>query len=135
MAEPATHNHIECSPEVCGGKPCIAGHRIRVQDVAVWHEYQGLSADEIVARFPQLTLADVYCALAYYHDHREEIHRDMRHAEELVRTLRAEIPSKLPSGVHYCHQGTRPVRELIRALLLIHECLTPDDMVNHVEFI
>ncbi len=38
-------------------------------------------------------------------------------------------------GIIYCHQGTRSVRELIRALLLIHECLTPEDMKNHVESI
>ena len=55
--------HIEIKPEVCGGRPCIAGTRIRVQDIYVWHDLQGLSADEIVSRFPNLTLADVYAAL------------------------------------------------------------------------
>ncbi|MFM7712003.1 MAG: DUF433 domain-containing protein, partial [Microcystis sp.] len=25
-------NHIEITPETCGGKPRIAGHRIKVQD-------------------------------------------------------------------------------------------------------
>ncbi|MEO0014001.1 MAG: hypothetical protein RLZZ535_2390 [Cyanobacteriota bacterium] len=27
--------HIEITPGVCGGKPRIAGHRIRVQDIVI----------------------------------------------------------------------------------------------------
>ncbi|WP_008312135.1 DUF433 domain-containing protein [Leptolyngbya sp. PCC 6406] len=37
--------HIEITPGVCGGKPRIAGHRIRVQDIAAWHEQMNLSPD------------------------------------------------------------------------------------------
>jgi uncharacterized protein (DUF433 family) len=70
-------SHIEITPGTCAGKPRIAGHRIRVQDIALWTE-EGQSADEIVAEYPQLTLSDVYAALAYYHDHREEIDGDIR---------------------------------------------------------
>jgi uncharacterized protein (DUF433 family) len=42
-----------------------------------WHKRQGLSPDEIVAQFPQLTLGHVYAAMAYDHDHREEIRESM----------------------------------------------------------
>jgi uncharacterized protein (DUF433 family) len=28
--------HIEITPGVCGGKARIAGHRIKVQDIAIW---------------------------------------------------------------------------------------------------
>ncbi|HUT10379.1 MAG TPA: DUF433 domain-containing protein [Thermoguttaceae bacterium] len=96
MAEPTVLRHIESKPGVCGGKPCIAGTRIRVQDIMVWHELQGLSADEIVSQFPQLTLADVHAALAYYHDHREEIRRQMKDAESLVKAMIKDIPPQLP---------------------------------------
>jgi uncharacterized protein (DUF433 family) len=95
MTLPVLDKHIESTPGVCGGKPRIAGHRIRVQDIMVWHELQGLSADEIVAQFSQLSLADVYAALAYYHDHRDEIQRSMREDEEFVKQLQAKTPSKL----------------------------------------
>ncbi len=81
--------HIEATPGTCGGRPRIAGHRIRVQDVVVWTE-QGQSPDEIVADFPQLSLADVYAALAYYHDHREEIDRQMREDDQFVERMRAQ---------------------------------------------
>ena len=32
-----------------------------------------MSPDEIVHAYPTITLADVYAALAYYWDHRDEI--------------------------------------------------------------
>jgi uncharacterized protein (DUF433 family) len=87
--------HIEVSPGTCGGKPRVAGTRIRVQDIAVWHERMGLSADEIVSRYPQLTLAGVYAALAYYHDHREPIDAQMEAGQKLVAEMRRLYPSKL----------------------------------------
>ncbi|MGH7130228.1 MAG: DUF433 domain-containing protein [Planctomycetaceae bacterium] len=93
--EPTITEHISKTPGVCGGKACIAGTRIRVQDVYVWHELQGQSADEIVSRFPQLSRADVHAALAYYWDHREEIEQEMKAAEELVASLKASEPSPL----------------------------------------
>lgn len=80
--------HIELTPGVCGGKPRIAGHRIRVQDIVLWTE-QGQSADEIASSFPPLTLADVYAALAYYHDNRAEIDADIRRDDEVVARFKA----------------------------------------------
>jgi uncharacterized protein (DUF433 family) len=87
--------HIEVTPGTCGGKPRIAGTRIRVQDVVVWHERLSLSADEIVSRYPHLTLAGVYAALAYYHDHREQIEAQMEQGQTLVEEMRQLYPSKL----------------------------------------
>jgi uncharacterized protein (DUF433 family) len=86
---PASREHIEVTPGVCGGKPRIKGHRIKVQHVAIWHERIGLSPDEIVSQHPGLTLADVYAALAYYWDHREQIEAD----KELAAKLRNSAPS------------------------------------------
>lgn len=80
---------------VCGGKPCVAGTRIRVQDIYVWHELQGLSADEIASRFPQLTMADVYAALSYYWDHRAEIQRQMDEETAFVEQMKAKHVSVL----------------------------------------
>jgi uncharacterized protein (DUF433 family) len=87
--------HVEVTPDTCGGKPRVAGSRIRVQDVVVWHERMGLSADEIVTRYPQLSLADVYAALAYYHDHRAEIDSQMEEGDKLVEEMRRLYPSKI----------------------------------------
>lgn len=90
--------HIESTPGTSGGKPRIAGSRIRVQDVVVWHERMGLSADEIVSRYPQLSLADVYAALTYYHDHRDEIEADMAHGKALADEVQKLFPSKVTAN-------------------------------------
>ena len=87
--------HIEKTPGVCGGRACIAGHRIRVLDIVVWHEMRGYCPDEIVDMFPGITLADVHAALAYYFDHRDEIEADFRRDQELDEWARANAPSKL----------------------------------------
>ena len=86
--------HVAATPGVAGGKPRITGHRITVQDIAVWHERLGLSADEIATEYG-LSLADVYAALAYYYDHREEIDQAIRADQEFIAALRQRSPSKL----------------------------------------
>ena len=86
-------SHIEITPGVCGGKPRIAGHRIRVEDVVVWHERLGMSPDEIVSQYPSISLADVYAALSYYHDHFDEIRKQMKNDENFVREMQAQTPS------------------------------------------
>jgi uncharacterized protein (DUF433 family) len=86
--------HIEQTPGVVGGKPRIAGRRIAVEDVAIWHERLGWSADEIASEY-ELTLADVYAALAYYYDHREEMDAAIREGEAFAEALRAQTPSKV----------------------------------------
>jgi uncharacterized protein (DUF433 family) len=88
-------NHIEKKPGVCGGKACVAGTRIRVQDIYVWHELKGQSPDEIVTNFPQLTLADVHAALAYYWDHTQEIQHEIAQAESLLQQMKQASPSPL----------------------------------------
>ncbi len=62
--------HIAKTPGLCGGRACIAGHRIRVQDIVVLYEMREMSPGEIVAEYPGISLADVYAALAYFHDNR-----------------------------------------------------------------
>jgi uncharacterized protein (DUF433 family) len=100
--------HIEITPGVCGGKPRIKGHRIKVQHVVVWHERMGMSADEIVSQHPGLTLADVHAALAYYWDHREQIDADIREGREFADRLRSGAPSVFDK----VRQGHAPVDSL-----------------------
>jgi hypothetical protein len=72
---------------------------VRVLDVVVWHEHQGMSPDEIVTQVPSLTLADVHAALAYCFDHLEEIQAEMRaerdQAEEFRRTQASLVEARL----------------------------------------
>ena len=54
------------------GKPCIRGLRITVQDVL---EYLagGMTSDEIVRDFPELTLSDIRACLAYAADRERKL--------------------------------------------------------------
>ena len=84
---------IEQTEGICGGKPRIAGHRITVQDVAVWHDQLGWSADRIASEY-NLELADIYAALAYYFAHREEIDQSLEESRAFIEALREQTPSK-----------------------------------------
>ena len=80
--------HIVVDPDVLGGKPHIAGHRIAVSHVAVWTNYHHVSPAEIAEQF-HLTLGEVHSALAYCYDHKDEMDREIadavQHAEEMAR--------------------------------------------------
>lgn len=92
--EPVISEHIEITEGVCGGRPRVAGHRIRVMDVAACHKL-GMTPDEILVQYPSLTLGDVHAALAYYFDHRDEIERALDHDRCEAERLRAEAPGPL----------------------------------------
>jgi hypothetical protein len=39
------------------------------------------------------------------------------------------------SGIAYCHPGTRSVGRIIAALALMSDCLSAEEMQNHIEFL
>jgi uncharacterized protein (DUF433 family) len=86
--------HIEITPGVMGGKPHIAGHRISVENVVIWHNDMGYSVEKIAEEY-DLSLADVHAALAYYYDHKEEIDRSMAEGEKYIAEMKQQYPSKL----------------------------------------
>ena len=94
MAAEVLDRHIEITPGIAGGKPHIAGHRITVQNIVIWHERLGKSADEICAEY-DLDLADVYAALTYYFDHRDDIDRSIEESEAFIKALQKRTPSVL----------------------------------------
>lgn len=42
---------------------------------------------------------------------------------------------KTHHGIIYCHQKSYPIGECVRRLRLLTSVLTPEDMVNHIEFL
>jgi uncharacterized protein (DUF433 family) len=90
---PTITEHIEITAGVCGGKPRVAGHRIRVQDIVLAYQRDRSSPDQIIEAFPTITLADVHAALAYYHDHRSEIDADIQESDRFDDQLEAQGPS------------------------------------------
>jgi uncharacterized protein (DUF433 family) len=89
--------HISKTPGVCGGRACIAGHRLRVLDIVGWHERRGHSVSRIVEMFPGLIPADVHAAPAYYFDNLAEIDNEFKKDEEWARWAEGHLPSLIPT--------------------------------------
>jgi uncharacterized protein (DUF433 family) len=71
-AAKTVYSHITKDPEVCGGKACIDGTRIRVMDV-VSLQRQGYTPERMREAYPSLNLAQIHAALSYSYEHPEEI--------------------------------------------------------------
>ena len=55
---------ISIDPNVCFGKPCIRGTRIWVS-LLLDFLASGMTTEEILAEYPQLTIEDIHAAIAY----------------------------------------------------------------------
>ena len=67
--------HIVKIEGVCGGEAIIEGKRIAVWHIVGYYYKVGMSVEEILTEWDYLTPAQVFSALAYYHDNQEEIDR------------------------------------------------------------
>lgn len=76
MSTEVVHPYIAYSKDIGGGRPIIAGTRTRVSNIVAYHKL-GLSPEELAREFPHLTLSQIYDALSYYYEHREEIDREI----------------------------------------------------------
>jgi len=74
------HPHIVQVPGVCGGEPVIDGLRVTVRHVATLY-LRGETVQEIAGAL-DLTEAQVFHALSYFFDHREEITALIREEEQ-----------------------------------------------------
>lgn len=77
------HPHIVRIEGVCGGRPIITGTRISVRTI-VERMRLGDSPEQIVENYPPLTLAQVYDALSYYHEHKSEIEAEIAANKEAL---------------------------------------------------
>lgn len=55
---------ITVDPQVCGGKPCVRGHRIWVS-LVLGLLAGGMSVEEVLGEYPQLDDADIRACIAY----------------------------------------------------------------------
>jgi uncharacterized protein (DUF433 family) len=65
------HQHISRIDGVCGGEPVIDGLRVAVRHVVTLHQRGETILD--IAEALGITEAQVFHALSYFFDHREEI--------------------------------------------------------------
>jgi uncharacterized protein (DUF433 family) len=80
----------------------ITGTRVPLETV-VYHFKLGASPEEIALRFPSLPLVDVYCSIAYYLSHREEVEQYMQQQQaagiETRRLIEASPLHREKSGI------------------------------------
>jgi len=70
--------------------PHIAGRRISVRQVYALVEERGVDPEAVADRF-DLDVADVYHALAYYHDHPREMSETEAEREAAVEAFRESV--------------------------------------------
>lgn len=71
------------------GVAWIDGKNVKVIEVVLDHLAYGWSADAIHEQHPDLSLAEIHSALAYYYDHTAELDAEMAREEEELKRLRA----------------------------------------------
>lgn len=96
------YSHIMKDPEVRAGKACIDGTRVSVTDV-VWLHLEGYTPEKIREEYPQLNMAQVYAALSYYHEQKEEIESSLKEDENFTEVLDREWEEYVSR-----HHGTPP---------------------------
>ena len=65
---------ITIEPGKRGGKPCIRGMRITVNDILGWLA-SGMTIQEILKDFDELVEDDIYAALSYAADRENKIYQ------------------------------------------------------------
>ena len=100
--EARVYEHIT----VKNGVPRIAGTRYKVIHLAIERMAYGWSPEELQYQHPDLSLGQIYAALAYYADHQEELDRAIEADEAEYERLRAAAENS-------------PLRQTLRARGLI----------------
>ena len=72
--------------------PVISGTTMKVTELVLAQAAYGWSAEELRNQFPHLTLGQIYSALAYYWDHREEFDADIESRLEKVNRIQKNTP-------------------------------------------
>ena len=74
-----------------GGVPIISGTTMKVVELVVEKISYGWSPEELSFQHPDLTLGQIYSALAYYADHQDELNADIDRRLKLVDKIQEEV--------------------------------------------
>jgi uncharacterized protein (DUF433 family) len=86
-----------------GGTPVIEDANTKVVEVVLSLRVSGISPEQLHRELPHLSPGQIYSALAYYWDHKDELDTDLRRRREVGDRMREEL-------------GQPPVVERLRAL-------------------
>ncbi len=101
---PIVDRRIEIDASVRAGKPCIAGTRIAVSDVALLHLHLGQSLEQIAGHY-DISLAALHAAMAYYYDHQAEMDQAIREEEAFLQASKEKNPSVLQAKLRTLSGG------------------------------
>lgn len=73
--------NIEKASDRCGGRPVIAGTRIRVSLILQCYRL-GMTVEEIIQQYAHVRPSDVHDALAYAYDHPVEMEEEIAADDE-----------------------------------------------------
>lgn len=76
MGKSKMHPYISRQKGVCGGRSVIEGTRIPIWSIIKWYKV-GMSVEDIIREFPQLSPSQVHDAFSYYYDNQEEVEKDI----------------------------------------------------------
>lgn len=88
MAQQAAR--IVQTEDVLHGEPRIEGRRLSVRRLKSLVEDHGRSAEDVAAMH-NLDVADVYAALTYYHEHRDEMAERERDRDNAIQRSLGEV--------------------------------------------
>ena len=86
MTKVETAPHVRLDQD---GRPWIDDTNIKVIEVVLDHLAYAWNAETIQENHPNLSLAQVYGALAWYYDHQTQMDTEIEGQEERIRALRA----------------------------------------------
>lgn len=86
-ATPTEYKHILLDDRAC---PYIEGTSMKIVELVTSIHAYGWSPEELHFQYPHLSMSQIYAALAYYWEHKEEIDADVKRRFEYSEQLRQE---------------------------------------------
>ena len=95
-----TYAHIDFTET---GVPIIAGTSMKVEQLVLDHLAYNWDASQLQVQYPYLSLGEIYSALAYYYDHKNEMDQavadGLRQVDEIRKSIDASwLQEKLRAG-------------------------------------
>ena len=79
--------------DICGGKACIKGTRIRVIDIVERYLFLRENPEDIATAY-DISVSWVFAALWYYYENLAEMRDEMNKDKELITRLRGKIEQR-----------------------------------------
>jgi len=102
MKEPnikTNHKHIALDGR---GEAFIVGTRVKIKHLLFYYR-SGLTIEEILEGFPNITAAQFFDALSYYHDHKEQINESFE--RDNLETIQEDLDvERSPDGTLKFHK-------------------------------